>query len=107
VPPNDKSVGTIDVRFLRRLRTAGFVEGCSTLVLFFIAMPLKYFAGMPLAVTIVGGIHGFLFLLLVALFIAAVKKVPLALPLAVAGVFGAVIPFGPFVVDRWLARLAP
>ena len=107
MPLNDNPSGVIDVRFLRRLRTAGFVEGCSTLVLFFVAMPLKYFAGMPLAVTIFGGIHGFLFLLLVALFIVAVKKVPLAPPLAAAGVFGAVIPFGPFVVDHWLARLAP
>ena len=37
-------------------------EGISFLILLLVAMPLKYFAGMPLAVTIVGGIHGVLFL---------------------------------------------
>lgn len=34
-----------------RLRTMGFIEGMSLLVLLFIAMPLKYWAHHPLAVT--------------------------------------------------------
>ncbi|KKJ79704.1 putative membrane protein YdzA, partial [Bacillus subtilis] len=41
-----------------RLRTMGFIEGMSLLILLFIAMPLKYWAGLPLAVTIVGSVHG-------------------------------------------------
>lgn len=41
-----------------RLRTMGFIEGMSLLVLLFIAMPLKYWAHHPLAVTIAGSIHG-------------------------------------------------
>src|SRR5438552_3773981 len=51
---------------LRRLRLVGYTEGVSFLVLLGIAMPLKYFAGMPLAVTIVGAIHGLLWILYVA-----------------------------------------
>ena len=43
-------------------RKIAFAEGISFLVLLFVAMPLKYFAGMPLAVTIVGGLHGILFI---------------------------------------------
>lgn len=46
-----------------RLRTMGFIEGMSLLILLFIAMPLKYWAGLPLAVTIVGSVHGGLFIL--------------------------------------------
>ncbi|MCB9252731.1 MAG: DUF3817 domain-containing protein [Flavobacteriales bacterium] len=40
----------------------GHIEGISYLVLLLIAMPLKYFAGMPEAVKIVGSIHGVLFI---------------------------------------------
>ncbi|MDQ0926299.1 integral membrane protein [Bacillus atrophaeus] len=46
-----------------RLRTMGFIEGMSLLILLFIAMPLKYWADLPLAVTIVGSVHGGLFVL--------------------------------------------
>ena len=50
--------------FIRALRTLAIIEGVSTLVLFGIAMPLKYFAGLPLAVRIVGSLHGALFVAL-------------------------------------------
>lgn len=36
-------------------------EGISYLLLVFVAMPLKYFADLPLAVTYVGWAHGVLF----------------------------------------------
>ena len=92
--------------FLRFLRALSLIEGCSTLVLFFVAMPLKYMANMPLAVTIFGSLHGILFLLLVGCFFAALDKVPISLSIMLAGIVGAVIPFGPFLVDRRLKRLA-
>lgn len=95
----------IDSAFLKKLRLAGIIEGSSTLVLFGIAMPLKYFADMPLAVTIVGSIHGVLFLWLMYMFIIGKGIVPLPLKLVVAGIVGAVVPFGPFVVDVWLGKL--
>ena len=41
-----------------RLRVISFIEGISTLVLFLVAMPLKYAAGKPEMVTVVGRIHG-------------------------------------------------
>ena len=43
------------------LRTLAMIEGASFLVLLFVAMPLKYFAGVPMAVKVVGWIHGVLF----------------------------------------------
>lgn len=100
------TVEQTDERFLARLRVLGTIEGTSTLVLFGVAMPLKYAAGMPMAVTIVGSIHGALFVALAAMLLLAIKRVPISTQLAAAGVFGAVIPFGPFVVDRWLAALS-
>lgn len=91
--------------FVRALRHLAIVEGISTLVLFGIAMPLKYFAGMPLAVRIVGSVHGALFVALVVMLLLAVRKVPISLGLAAAGIAAAVVPGGPFVLDRHLARL--
>jgi integral membrane protein len=96
----------IDQRFLSRLRLLGTVEGVSTLVLFGVAMPLKYMGNMPLAVTIVGSIHGVLFLALASMFVLGTKRIPISTGLAFAGIVAAVVPFGPFVLDRRLERLA-
>jgi hypothetical protein len=40
------------------LRSVALLEAISYLVLLFIAMPLKYALGMPMAVKIVGSVHG-------------------------------------------------
>jgi integral membrane protein len=85
---------------LRWLRLSGILEGLSTLTLFGIAMPLKYAAGLPLAVTVVGSLHGGLFVVYLAtiLVVMAVHRWPLARGLALA--VAAIIPFGPFFLDR-------
>lgn len=90
--------------FVRALRQLAIVEGISTLVLFGIAMPLKYFAGMPMAVRIVGSLHGALFVALVVMLLIAIRKVPISFGLAAAGIVAAVFPGGPFLFDRYLAR---
>ncbi len=92
------------VTFVRALRHLAVIEGISTLVLFGIAMPLKYFAGMPLAVRIVGSLHGALFVALVVMLLVAIRKVPISRRLAAAGIAAAVVPGGPFLLDRHLAR---
>ena len=90
--------------FVRALRHLAIIEGISTLVLFGIAMPLKYFAGMPLAVRIVGSLHGALFVALVLMLLLAIRKVPISSALAAAGIAAAIVPGGPFLLDRHLAR---
>jgi integral membrane protein len=58
---------------LARFRTVAWIEGLSYVALLFIAMPLKYFADLPLAVRVVGMAHGVLFIayvVLVALLLA-------------------------------------
>ena len=90
---------------MRALRQLAIIEGVSTLVLFFVAMPLKYLAGMPLAVTIVGSIHGFLFVALVLMLLVAIWKVPISPALAAAGVAAAIVPGGPFLLERRLSRI--
>jgi integral membrane protein len=89
-----------------RLRLIGFIEGWSYLILLGVAMPLKYWAGMPLAVRIVGSAHGALFIL----FFAAVAEVSIKRPWKSAKFWGlafvaSIIPFGTFVFDAWLKRV--
>ncbi len=76
-------------------------EGISFLLLLFVAMPLKYFAGFPLAVTIVGAIHGVLFIAFcIWLFLVHVeykKKISWSLKAFLASI----IPFGTIYLDRY------
>ena len=95
---------TAKLVYLSRLRMLGTVEGISTLVLFFIAMPLKYLADMPMAVRVAGSVHGILFVALAFMLIAAIRRVPISAGLAFAGICAAVVPFGPFIFDRYLPR---
>lgn len=52
----------------------GWIEGISTLVLFFVAVPIKYIGGDPIWVKIVGPIHGFLFVLYGALALSVYRS---------------------------------
>jgi integral membrane protein len=84
------------------LRAIGLVEGVSFLLLLGVAMPLKYLAGMPLAVKVLGWAHGVLFIVFCAALLRAVvaARWPLARGAIVFG--AALLPFGPFVIDRRL-----
>jgi len=96
----------INHAFLKNVRRMGLVEGVSTLFLFGVAMPLKYMAGMPLAVRIAGSVHGLLFVVLCLMLMIAITRIPISRAMALAGMAAAVVPFGPFVYDRWLAQKA-
>ncbi len=89
---------------LARLRLVGLLEGASFLVLLLIAMPLKYFADLPLAVRWVGMAHGVLFLLyLLALLPVGLDHRWSARTFALA-VLASLLPGGPFVFDARVLR---
>ena len=54
---------------LSLFRKVAVAEGISYIALIFIAMPLKYFANMPLAVKYTGWAHGVLFMFYVVMVI--------------------------------------
>jgi integral membrane protein len=89
---------------LDRFRSIALLEGASFVLLLGIAMPLKYLAGMPMAVKVVGWAHGLLFVLYVAaLFdVASAAKWPLT---RVAWAFlASLVPFGTFVLEAQLRK---
>ena len=90
-------------------RKIGIAEGISFLILLLIAMPLKYFAGFPLAVTIVGSLHGILFIAYLVL-AWEVKNEPVVVKwkknfawLAVCFI-ASILPLGTFVLDNRLKK---
>jgi integral membrane protein len=81
-------------------RKIAFAEGSSFLILLFIAMPMKYFAGMPLAVTIIGTIHGGLFIAFIILAYAVKEKYNRSFRWGIKAFLASIIPFGTFYMDR-------
>jgi len=84
------------------LRKAGIAEGISFLVLLTIAMPLKYFFHLPIAVKIFGWMHGILFVSF--LFLAWEVKTDRnkSLKWFAAAFLAAIIPTGTFFLDQKL-----
>jgi integral membrane protein len=89
---------------IRNLRNIGNIEGISYLVLLGIAMPLKYMGNMPKAVTIVGGIHGFLFVLFVIALLIVWRKKNWSYDKVAFAFMASIIPFGTFYLDKKLRK---
>jgi integral membrane protein len=88
------------------LRFASFMEGLSWLTLLFVAMPLKYMAGLPKAVTIVGMGHGMLFIVLILLLAQALNQKSISGPLGLRVFLASFVPFGFLFVDGKIKRAA-
>ena len=93
---------------LSRLRIASLTEAVSYLLLLAVAMPLKYMAGMPMAVQIIGMIHGVLFLILIWLIVRTHFETPWPKSRLWLLVVASLVPLMPFFLDdkmrRWLAE---
>ena len=92
------------VTALRQLRLVALLEGSSFVALLFIAMPLKYLAGLPLAVRIVGSVHGLLFLMFMAALYRASRERGWPFRRSLLAFVSSILPFGTFVFDRSLRR---
>lgn len=87
---------------LGRLRIVAFLEGVSLLLLLGIAMPLKYMAGLPEAVRIVGMAHGVLFVLYVLLVIQVAIERSWSWKKVILSILASIVPFGTFYADaKW------
>jgi len=86
------------------LRLAALFEGTSLILLLFIAMPLKYYAGIPLATKIVGMTHGiFVFAFLYQLFTASDEAPFSGKEMGILTLMS-LIPFGSFYNDKLCAE---
>lgn len=86
-------------------RRVALIEGITTLVLFFVAMPAKYLAGQPGLVPPVGWIHGIAFIVYVVLMVPALSGRNVGALGWLRTLGAAFVPFGTFANDPWLARV--
>lgn len=89
---------------MQQLRVVAFLEGVSFVLLLFVAMPLKYYAGLPLAVRIVGSLHGLLFVVFCWALLRAAVACEWPLRRSLLAFVASLLPFGTFVFDRSLKR---
>ena len=88
-----------------QLRIVGIAEGISFLVLLLIAMPLKYYFGMPMTVKIVGWLHGVLFIAYIGAVLLAIRAMQWNWFSVLVALAASLIPIGTFVLDvSWKKR---
>ena len=102
------ATGLIDncavIASLRRLRVIGLLEGTSFLLLLGIAMPLKYLAGLPEMVRVVGWAHGLLFVLFIVAVFDAARRFAWPAGRVAQALAASVVPFGTFLLDTRLRQ---
>ena len=89
---------------LNILRKIGFAEGLSWLLLLGVAMPLKYMAGEPMPVKIVGWIHGLLFIAFLIQLYRVQSAYRWPLKKTALGILAAFLPFGTWIFDAQLKK---
>jgi len=84
---------------LRLFQQIALWEAISTVLLFFLAMPLKYFGDIPEAVRIAGSIHGFLVVIFVVMLIVCTIEYKWSLMKAAKYFVVSLIPIASFWVE--------
>lgn len=87
----------------RSFRLTALAEATSFLALL-VATYVKYGQDEPIGVEILGPVHGLLFVAYVLLALKLASRARWGGRTTVLVLAGAVLPFGGYVVDRWLAR---
>ena len=81
-------------------RKVAFAEGVSFLVLLLIAMPLKYVAHLPKPVTVVGMLHGVLFVAFIVLAFEVKRDYKQTWGWLFKAFLASIIPLGTFIMDK-------
>jgi len=79
------------------------IEGYSYLLLVFVAMPIKYLFAIPIAVKIVGMVHGILFILFCYYLIKAWQEGRWSFKESALFFIASLIPFGTFFTKKRVA----
>jgi integral membrane protein len=90
----------------RTFEAVAWLEGLSYLLLLAVAMPLKYFGGVPLATRVAGLIHGLAFLAYAVMLIDALATRQWSRRTAALGLLAGLLPAGTFVFVGHVRRLA-
>lgn len=89
---------------IRTFRLIGLFEGCTTLALFFVAMPAKYAFGNPSLVPPIGALHGFAFVLYLVAMVICLQGRGFSAGEWFRTTVAAFFPLGTFLNDPFLKR---
>ncbi len=85
---------------LQKFRLINKIEGISFIILIFIAMPLKYYFGYPIATKIVGMAHGILVFVFIYQIIEAHQESKWSIKESGLYTILSLVPFGSFYTDK-------
>ena len=89
---------------LKKFRLINKIEGISFIILLFIAMPLKYQFGYPIATKIIGMTHGILVFAFIYQIIEAKKETDFSLKETAFYSLLSLVPFGSFYTESLLKK---
>lgn len=87
-----------------RLRIVSLLEGISNILLFFVAMPLKYLLDIPQAVSVVGLVHGVLFIMYIILLLLVMYHYKWSIVKGFYAFIACLIPFGMIWAEKRLFK---
>lgn len=88
------------------LRRAAIAEAVTLLALFCVAMPVKYLAGEPRVVSVMGPAHGLMFMVFLWFVVRSWAEGLINRSGALRLFVGALVPMGGFINERWLRNLS-
>lgn len=100
--PYTKHMTPEQIKTSKLIGRIGIAEGVSFLVLLFICMPLKYLAGIPEAVKVMGWIHGVLFIAFMWAIFQGRTKLNWDFRFTATAFVASLIPFGTFWLEKKL-----
>lgn len=88
----------------KQLRIIAIIEGTTLILLLLVAMPLKYRFDLPIAVSLVGPVHGIAFLIYITALMTALLNSLINSIQLIVGTVAAFIPFGSFIFERVMLK---
>lgn len=90
---------------LRRYQVTAWIVGVFLIALFFVAMPVRYIGGEPALSSIISPIHGFGYMVYLALAFDLARRLGWSLwPRTVLLLLAGTVPVMSFVAERWTNR---
>lgn len=95
-----------DPRFLNLLAMLSMTQAIAFIALLGIAMPIKYFAGYGAGVTVMGALHGVIWLLYMWVVLAMMTLKMWNRAQILRLVFSPVLPLGGFATALWINKIS-
>ena len=95
----------VDRRVLIRYRVMAYTTAVLLIVLVFVGIPLQFAAGEPVVARVVGTIHGYLYLVYLAVALDFTRKLGVRLGWMLLVLLAGTVPFCAIVAERKLTKL--